>query len=442
MSAQPETYAYDRDFQEMILALMVREPQTLPVYRDVIDPRYFADPEHRTVARLILTLYDDRHHVPTWTETRACIVDHCVKLRIEPDDLLAVIHRLEVIDDIDPDFVLTRVCRFGQRQEMKISLHKIIDMLDTDEEFDNARTLVEKALAVGASRRDGLELFDAVGRIEEIVQDSPYSGSKVPTGVPALDAALGGGVGGPQFGVIQAPPKTGKSTMMTSFGAAACVHLAQSALEENKNVLHVSFELYEEDVLLMYLARFTGLTRGECSRDFGNLRACWEKVNQFLAPGQLRIQYFNPFTLTPGGLRDYLGRLRAVYGWTPRTMILDYADRMKIKGDDAYREYGKLYDELIALGNDFGYNTWTGTQANRGGYQAEKGTANQASDSWLKVANADMWIPLSQTYQERMAHMARMNVEFLRRGADGFEVPLTIDYARSTVKQSGDPSFA
>jgi len=348
------------------------------------------------------------------------------------------VRRVELVDAIDPDFVLERIIRFGQRQEMRLSLGKMIDLLDNDEDFDKARTLLEKALCVGASRKEGIELFDGVDRIEEFSQESPYSKERIPTGIPALDEALRGGVGGPQLGVIQAPPKTGKSTTLVNFGTNAMLYLASNGAPV-KNVLHISFELYEEDLLFMYLARLTGLTRDDCSKEYTTVRELWNGVHSAVLPGQLRIKYFSPWSLTTGGLRDYLGRLRAAHGWSPRTIILDYADRMRVNLENTYRAYGQLYDELIALANDFGCNIWTATQANRSGYQSEKGASNQASDSWLKVANADIYMPISQTREERASRTMRLYAEFIRRGEDGFEVPCQIDYARATVKQSGDP---
>jgi len=435
-----EKYHYDRDFQAAVLAIMVREPKALPNYRDVLDPRYFGDPDHRTIARQIVDHYDEFNTAPTWPEVRAKISDHCYKLEVDPDELLEMVNQLVDYDQLDTDFVLARILRFGRRQEMRFSLGKIIDLLDEDEDFDEARPLLERALSVGASRESGIELFKSVDNLEELADDSAFGGDRIPTGIPALDEALHGGVAGPQFGILQAAPKTGKSTTLVSFGTAGMLDLARryDGNGMKTGVLHISHELYEDDLLYMYLARLTGLARNECAENPELVRECWSEVKKYVLEDQLRIKYFAPWTLTSGGLRDYLGRLRA-QGWTPRTVILDYMDRMKINRENSYQAYGQLIDELIGIANDFEFNIWTGTQSNRSGYQADKANASQAADSWLKVANADIYIPISQTYQERLAHEVRLNVEFLRRGEDGFEIPCRIDYARATVKQSGSP---
>lgn len=444
-----KTYQYDREFQSAILATLVREPQALPSFRDVIEPRYFEDPDHRTIASAITDYYGKFLVPPTWSALRASLLDRCSQLGHTPDRteaVLGVLAAIEKADHIATDFVLDRVVRFGKRQALAVGLHKIIDLLQRDEGYDEARALLDRALSVGSARGEAVELFSGVNQLEDMMMKSAYTGERIPTGIPALDEALRGGVGGPQLGIIQAPPKTGKSTVLVNFGVAALAYLAMqhraSGVTDhpNRGVLHISFELYKEDILLMYLARLTQMTRDAITVQYPKLYELWPQVACGLYPNLLRIQHFKPWSMTVSDLRDYISRLRATEGWSPRVLIIDYADRMKLTlDDDTYRGYGRLYDELIGAGVDFRYNTWSATQSNRTGHRAEKSTASQTSDSWLKVANSDLWIPLSQTDTERAAGMMRFNVEFLRRGVDGFEIPIKVDYARATIQQVGGP---
>lgn len=431
MPPAPERYHYDHEFQARVLALMLRDPSCLRIFRDVLDARYFTLEEHRVVAREILKHHDNYHQAPAFAEVRAALADVGNRTGEDIDGYLGLVRRLETLDMGDPGFLLERIVRFGKRQALRLALSDIIDLLDRDDGYDDARKILDGALSVGANRDEGIDLHRGLANLEALVQDSSYSGHRVPLGITALDEALKGGVAGPQLIAVQAPPKTGKSTLLTNFGFASVVCGVPT--------LHISFELYEVDVLLMYLARMTGMTRDQVSQDFDTVRATWEATYGALPNETLKIKYFAPWTLTASGLRDYVSRLKQTTGFAPQRVVLDYADRMRVKGDNYYREFGTLYDELIATANDFGFHILTASQSNRLGYQADRGQANQAADSWLKVANADGWIPIGQTKEERAAHVFRLNVEFLRRGEDGFEVPCGVDYARCIVKQNGDP---
>lgn len=301
-----QTYQYDRGFQAVILATMIRDAVCTPSYRDVLNAQYFEDPDHQAIAAEILEFYDRYHAVPTWSALRALINDRCARLKLDDkrtEGLMGVITAVESAECVTADFVFSRIVEFGKRQSLFIATNKIIDILKKGDGYDEARKIVEDALSVGAARSQPLELFSAANNLSTLLSESAYSGTRIPTGIPSLDTALKGGVAGPQLGIFQAPPKTGKSVTLANVGlnAAAFIRNMQAGKPITRGVLHISYELYREDILVMYLARMTGMTRDELAMNSALFYSLWPQASGLLAPDVMKIEYFKPWSMTHAG---------------------------------------------------------------------------------------------------------------------------------------------
>jgi hypothetical protein len=209
------------------------------------------------------------------------------------------------------------------------------------------------------------------------------------------------------------------------------VNLAAEALKAGKNVVYVTFELFEHEVLLRFFQKLTGSTDAEVLEESPEFR---EKMNKFLKDKKhkLRIKYFPPATLSATQLRAYLSRLQAQEGWSPDLLILDDADSMRIpkpgNSDSAtaatYQALGVLYSDIISILVDFTCGSWVACQATRSAFDSEMVGLEHTADSFKKAHKANMALALCQTPEEGERDEGRLFVAKARAYRSGFLIPI------------------
>jgi circadian clock protein KaiC len=119
-------------------------------------------------------------------------------------------------------------------------------------------------------RRGGLQVFPRLAASEHVVS---FERGTISSGVPELDALMGGGVDQGTATLFVGPPGTGKSTMALQYAAAATVrgdHAAVFAFEESRAIL---------------LERASGLGM---------------QLREGTGPGQLMVRQIDPAEVSPG----------------------------------------------------------------------------------------------------------------------------------------------
>ena len=117
-------------------------------------------------------------------------------------------------------------------------------------------------------------------------------------------------------------------------------------------------------------------------------------------------------------------------------MFVDYADKfLKSGGYNDYEQMGEIYDQLIGLGNDFSVPVVTASQTNRSADTSGVIGMDDVSDSYRKVANADLVVSMNRTDTERMLNVMRLWVAGNRRGADRLVIPVRMDYDICGMKE-------
>lgn len=435
MSAMPVHYQYQygKTFQISVLSVLLSDGVFARSNLDAVIPAYFDSMELAALARIVLDHYRVRPTEPMTLENfRSSIVDYCIRNRIQEDRqkaLLAMADEVLYTPVRDPSTVKDRIIRFGQRQALKRAIGESIEVLEKDSDYGKVRTLIDKALMVGMKVENTMDFADIAPDLPKYYE----ARAGIRTLIGPLDRALlSGGIAPGEFAIIGAPPKYGKSTVLVNMGAAA--------IAQGKKVLHVSYEggLRVPDVAMKYACRMTGYTATEiASKNPGYYDSLRRKQ---MPSNLLKIGWFAPGTQTVVELRSYINHLIHNSGFTPDMLILDYPDKMKVPKGDYLQEMNRLYDQITELLNDFGMAGWGGSQGGRGGFRVEETGAGNIEGTWMKVANADVVIMLSQTKEERACNppVIRAGLEAVRRGEGGFKIPLTIDYARSWVNFQAD----
>ena len=418
----PSKYPYDLRFQEGVLALMAQQVGFLRQHEDVLRAEYFDSDSHATVARLILRHgFHYNGDTPTRNALETEFVDYCAKYKatdVFREGVLRVVEIVYTTDLSKLTHIPDKIISFGRSQAMVEALVQCVEQTQKGEDPENCRPIMEKAFQVGMGRDLGITLEDGVSNLHQLISSSSMnSARKIPTLLPTLDKVMRGGLGVGELGMVIGPTGKGKSIVL--------VNLAAAAVLSAKKVVYVTFELFEVEVLLRFLARLSGGTFDEI---IGGNKAVEDRLKRFAANTRryLRIKYYPPSSLTVGGLRAYLSRIRAVDGWFPDLLLLDDADSMRMpKGydsDTSYYGLGALYSQIIQVLVDTECACWAASQATRGAYDTEVVSLEHVAESFKKAHRANAALSLCQTPEERKKNQCRI---FIAKGR-GFEDNRTI----------------
>lgn len=420
------TYGYPYEFQISILALMVQDVSFVSKYLDVLRPEYFDKESLRTICRLILTHFEEMGNIPDKESISARIYELKSKGVAESvvtglsEEWFTIVHK----EIADSTFIESRVVKFGQRQALKAAMKQSLEILKTDDDVTKVQEVMEKAFVLGTSRDAGFDFREHIEKLPDLLKEHNVF-SKVPTLLPTLDYKLNGGPGRGEVCIVAAPPKYGKSIIMTNIGA--------NAVYQGEPVLYVSNELKQLDLLVRFAARFTGLTQDEVLKM--NPRVLEHIKQDIIGKNKLRLKYFPPQSLSIEGLRAFIGYLGSVHKFRPSVLIIDYPDRMLLPKGETYEALGKLYDDIAKLSYDFKTVTWVASHLNRAQYRVDEASADGVTGSWLKFGNADLLILLCQNKAEKEKNEMRLSVIGARRGGDGYFIPCNIDPARVLLKE-------
>ena len=428
-----KTYQYGEDFQQKIVALLVRDSKFLISYFDVLSPSFFDFDYLSTISRLVLDYGSKYHASPSKEVLESMVYDYSVKNGYSNEyfeKLVNNLHDIYETDLSDSDGIKEQVRKFGRRQVLIQSIEDCIQSLKGDEDLDKAYGVLEKARHVGSLAEDeGLDFFELAPTLGAMLrsEDSPYT-HRIPTLIPALDKAMRGGIGSGEVAYVIGGSGQGKSMVMTHLGYVASEH-------ENQNVYHFTLELSKTDVALRYAARFSGISMDNIlthEAEFVNRMQKYQSYDKFV-----HIQYFKPGCITVGHLGSYISRRVAVSGKNPGLIIIDYADLLipvKFTGN-TYVDAGNITNDLISLASDLECPVVTGSQVGRGSWYSGDVGANNVSDSWLKVTRTPISIVINQTREQRAMGRINLLLDKCTRGESGVLAACTIDYSRCYISQ-------
>jgi hypothetical protein len=242
--------------------LYCQDPGFRRTYNDVVDPSFFDDDALIHIIRVAKKI-NSKGRTVTKASIEADYVDaknngafsapRNKKFQTQFKETLNTVFDadLEYLDYI-PDMAVD----FARSQAVADACHKICTILDSGGNIEAAKSLMDSALQVGSARDLGHDFFESaadIGMLQNGVMNEVAN--KIPTGLPTLDANMRGGLSLSELGMIIGPTGRGKSIVL--------VNLAAQALLAGKNVVYVTFELFEQEVLLRFFQHLTGCTDDE-----------------------------------------------------------------------------------------------------------------------------------------------------------------------------------
>lgn len=449
MSLNQKSWHLGEAFPVRVMALMLRDPEFLPKFHGDIEHAYFEKKDLCNLAYVVLKFFREREKVPNRDEVIDCIVEHA--MTYDPDKSLGMegilIQWLDfcLLYEIgDEGYIKEKIRKFAIRQRIKGFLGQAISTLETEKPDDPDEEVIGKlqkawddACRASAAEDLGRAFAEMGAALPQILRDSLLYGAKVPTGFPELDASMNGGLGVPELGVIAGPPNKGKSTVLSIFGANASRYFYNQHIAGHhphvKTVVHITCEMIEEDIAAKYAANLTGMDIDAIPLKPQEYQTLYlQRAQQF---GPVHIKYFPPGSTTVDEVKWYIANLVMAEGIVPGLIVLDYADRLKGGEDDRFTGMGRIYDQLIVIGNKFQCGVWTGSQINRAHHDQDIIGAGGLAESWKKYEAADTIITLCQNEDEENRSRMRFFTAKVKRGKKGVIVPCHFFPARCEMRQ-------
>ncbi len=203
-----EKFNYSSDFQDLVVACVLKHPDKFIYYTELIKPGYFNGLERIVAMRAIIDYQTDYGRFPALEVFGQLVYDKLVDddQVDSTEDALGYVNKIKALDTGDVAYVLEKLRAFAVNSACKVALNKVIGMMKEGEEPpNNLPKMFEDALSVGKNLEDkGLFLYQDSDEIVDKVTKVDYG---VKTGYPLLDGVWKNGWGPGWLVVPLAPPK-------------------------------------------------------------------------------------------------------------------------------------------------------------------------------------------------------------------------------------------
>lgn len=414
------TYEFDAEFQEKVVAMLLRDDVFTARTEGVIHPEYFDSEAHAWLADLVVRHYTTYRQIPSGTVTVNEVRKGKDSGMLKPDfveDIKEVLKYAYGSPDLsNRDYTVEQVSAFARERAIEDALLKSADLIEKKGDFDQIRKLMGDALDVGAS--EGEDAFDAGATIEDRVKlrteklTSTSLGSGITTGWKDLDGAMyHKGWGRKELSCIMGGAKSGKSIALQYF--------AVKAAEAGYNVLFISCENSAEITLDRMDANITDTRMDELATSPAKVKAALTKF--FSTSGVLRVHAFPNGVCKCSDIRR-LVRKHQSDGVLFDFLVVDYADEMapEIRQQEERFNLREIYQGLRRICVEENFAGLTATQTNRAGGKANVATKHDVAEDINKTRLVDLLISINADADEKAKGQTRLYFAASRNSEDEY----------------------
>jgi len=423
--------------QESILAALLVDEQWGGIIAGQVRERDFDDGLYREVAAKLLNYRKMYRRAPGLVH-----VDDLFGSSLSPNDKQGPRLRkflgdlVSLTRGLNAEYIANRTQHFLKDQYVKTMLTDVMERWSQGDEnrTDDIINIVSKGLrfeGLGTNTfSTGVQLNDTA-RTLTFLESTAHASLSL--GIKELDR-FGIGPTPKEMLLYLAPKGSGKSWF--------CVHVGRRGLMQRERILHISLEFdemriagryyqslfasgWQEDVVQTVLLfddkeqfklRDWRIETRHPEINFADPAAedaLRQRVEEFNL-GRLLIKQFPTGTLTLDLLRSYLDHLEVTARFVPTILIVDYPDLMKVDAANYRMSLGTIYEGLRGVCAERNMAGVFPTQSNRSSLNAKRTRGDMVAEDVRKLNIADNVLTYSQTAEEKMLGLARINVEFAR----------------------------
>jgi len=295
-----------------------------------------------------------------------------VELEMDQDMLTEILRRLVLfskalldgtvendsqhIQDVAEDFVQQQ-----KLQQAATFLQNAIDVGDTGK-AKQAQEMIQEAFRATEKHVPGVRM----GKFNTSIVQKQYFDA-VPTGIPQLDAVIGGVPRG-KVAMFVAGQGVGKSSFLTL--------IANNAYLAGKRVMHIVFDENEvEEVERLHTARWCGIETKHFPRYQDYVERKYKEIHEKYQVGELIIERLSSDGTTVHDLKTFILAKQQELGFEFDMVVIDYLEELSATGSykNAWDAESEVMRSIKSLAVDMNIALWTATQ----------GTKNVNDEPWV-----------------------------------------------------------
>jgi replicative DNA helicase len=425
----------DREFARKVVAVLLRDPVRAREVASIVDPEFFetdALQELVEVSKEYVTKYKG-------PPTKFYIREQCGE-EMTKSEVYGRIMRTSLADSAFVTEHLTEWCR---KQAVKRALLKSVAEVKNGN-LENIVSRMQDAMSIGSTkgRGMGMRMRDLAARLERY-KAPPSARGVIPTGWPAIDHIMEGGLGAGELGMFMAGPGVGKSFALVNVASKATMLSTSYARDDvGVKVFYATLELSEAKTWKRYDKLFAGKKYHDL---IGKSPAMFckkvrENIQRLTHPdSDVVIEQWPNQSLRPSMLDAHLDMLQSSYGWKPDLVIVDYLDEMAPEHANKERrfELSSIASDLRAIGVSRSVPVWSATQANRSALDKPIVTIKDVAEDMGKVRIADCVITLCGTDEERAEGRMRLFLAKMRDAESLVTIDARFDFGYGLIEAIG-----
>lgn len=253
--------------------------------------------------------------------------------------------------------------------------------------------LLSEALAITFNPHIGHSYLDD---FEEQYEYYHQPETRIPFDLEILNNITGGGIPLATLTVLLAGVHVGKTLTMG--------HLAAGFLTQGKNVLYITLEMGEKEIVKRIDANLLNISIQELDKLPKDQYLNLANVVRSKTNGKLVVHEFPTATANAAHFKALIGDLKLKKGFHPDVVFIDYINlctsvRYKAGGAGMYEYVQSIAQELRGLAGLMKTRVITATQVNREGFKSADPDMTNTAESFGLPAVADFMLALVATEQ-------------------------------------------
>ena len=409
-----QSYNFSLEFQDAILACLIRYPEEFYGFGEIIKPEYFTG---SAPVEVIFGLNDYRkqyNQYPTFSVLANFVFTKMA--RANPDranELIEYVDKISQIDTSEKQAILDLSIKFARERAVYDAIRRI-HAAQTEGKINELDPLavMQEAMAVGTNYNDlGISLRKDSDKYLDMVTNPNYG---VMTGYAPFDELWKNGWGPGWLIVLLAPPKRWKTTMS--------INLALNiAKKQDVDVLYYACEISQELAALRAVTNITGWSQDAFHEnpEQGKLVAK-NKLNKQLW-GDVWFKGYPSKSTAISEIRAHARQTIALKKLKPKAIIIDYAETVKpdSAGKDSpdWRQQADIYTQARALGHEFGCCVIMPDRCNKETVAKKVPNMKSFQGAFEKAGIVDVAIGICSSDEEYLLDTVRYFVFLNRHGA-------------------------
>jgi replicative DNA helicase len=403
-----ETYNFTNDFQDMILACLIRHPEEFYAFGEIIKPEFFTGSIATEAVFNLMQYRTEYGKVPNFTVLANYAFHRSATVNIDhAKELFDYIEKLASIETSERKYIVNSTVKFAKERAIYDAIRKIHAAQTEGKPLDVVKVMSD-AQAVGENMNDyGLSLAHDTDKIIDTVTQKSYG---VMTGYAEFDKLWKTGWAPGWLIVPLAPPKRYKTTFS--------INLALNIVtNQDADVLYYACEISQELAGMRALCNVTGWSTDAFyeSPEKGKLTA--KKAVDGKLWGNIVFKSYPSKSASISQIKAHAKHLIETHSLNVRAIIIDYAETVKADKVDKdmpdWRQQADIYTQARAMGSELGCCVIMPDRCNKDTVGRDVPSMKSFQGAFEKAGIVDIAIGLcasdSELKQNRMRYFVFLN---------------------------------